>query len=94
LLNAILELINDALLWKLDEPVYIGLSNTSLADQHGNQILAFLKSLPKFSLRQPAVQLDVHGVLSHIFSLNTCMLQLKKRLTMCYCICRCLLIVS
>jgi hypothetical protein len=31
-LNAILELIKDALLWKLDDPVYIGLSHTSLAD--------------------------------------------------------------
>ncbi len=77
LLNAILELIKDALLWRLDEPVYIGLSNTSLADQHGIQILTFLKSLPKFSLKQPAVHLDAHGVLSHIISLNTFMLQLN-----------------
>ena len=61
-LNAILELIKDALLWNLDDPVYIGLSHTSLADQHGQQILAFFKTLPKHSSRKPAVQIEVNGV--------------------------------
>jgi|688.fasta_scaffold228310_1 hypothetical protein len=63
-LNAILELIKDALLWKLDDPVYIGLSHTSLADQHGQQILSFFKTLPKYSSRKPAVQIEVNGVLT------------------------------
>jgi hypothetical protein len=47
--------------WKLD--VYIGLSNTSLADQHGHLILAFLKKLPKpISAKRPAVQVELKMV--------------------------------
>jgi hypothetical protein len=64
-LNAVLELIKDALLWKLDDLVFIGLSNTSLADQHGQQILAFLQALSIYSAqRRPAVQVELNGVLT------------------------------
>jgi hypothetical protein len=61
-LKAILDLIQEALLWKLD--VYIGLSNTSLADRHGHLILAFLKKLPKpISAKRPAVQVELKMVI-------------------------------
>lgn len=70
-LKAILDLIQEALLWKLD--VYIGLSNTSLADQHGHLILAFLKKLPKpISAKRPAVQVELKMVVIASFKSIDC----------------------
>jgi hypothetical protein len=72
ILVPLLDLIQEALLRKLD--VNIGLSNTSVADQHGHLmtlILAFLKKLPKpISAKRPAVQVELKMVIIPLKSID------------------------
>ncbi len=64
MIGAVLDLIREALLWNLASPVYIGLSQTSLEDEHGKRILDFFKTLPECppGRKGPGVLIEMYQV--------------------------------
>jgi hypothetical protein len=59
-----MNLIYAALSWILENPATIGLSRTSLSDEHGQRLLSFFTALPECSSNRnkPRVSIEMYEV--------------------------------